>query len=217
MRSHPGKTITILLFTELDFSPAFVTDRPNPIEAAVGPIQKTHIPEGKTPLPSPSISTLKPRKELEELSNVAVLVQLTENIPQNSQALDKEQENIITNPEPLITLPVHRSSSKAVRPLPKAPPRKLTNRGRKTRKSTIYTDTPEKEEIKREYENRLKRTKAKQVQKRFDGENTKSNAITKKKFSEENTQQESSSEEEECYCVVCTSAYSESRRGRGVF
>ncbi|KAG5896732.1 hypothetical protein JTB14_014608 [Gonioctena quinquepunctata] len=36
----------------------------------------------------------------------------------------------------------------AVRPLPKAPPRK-SNKGRKTRKSTIYTDTPEKEAIRK--------------------------------------------------------------------
>ncbi|KAK9892886.1 hypothetical protein WA026_022567 [Henosepilachna vigintioctopunctata] len=92
--------------------------------------------------------------------------------------------------------------------------RKLTNRRRKTSKYTIYADTPEKEEIRREYENRLKRTKAKQVKKRLDGENTKRNAINKKKFSEENTQQDSSSEEEQCYCVVCTSAYSESRPGK---
>ncbi|KAG5890159.1 hypothetical protein JTB14_005179 [Gonioctena quinquepunctata] len=42
----------------------------------------------------------------------------------------------------------------AVRPLPKAPPRK-SNKGRKTRKSTIYTDTPEKEAIRKEHETRL--------------------------------------------------------------
>ncbi|GBP61959.1 hypothetical protein EVAR_45016_1 [Eumeta japonica] len=35
-------------------------------------------------------------------------------------------------------------SPEAVCSFPKAPPRKLTNRGRKTRKSTIYTDTPKK-------------------------------------------------------------------------
>ncbi|KAK9875879.1 hypothetical protein WA026_009666 [Henosepilachna vigintioctopunctata] len=89
--------------------------------------------------------------------------------------------------------------------------RNLINRDRKTRKSTIYSDTPEKEDMRRKYENRFKRTKAKQVKKRLDLKNTERNAINMKKFSEDNTQQESSSEEEECYCVVCTSSYSESR------
>ncbi|XP_037870942.1 uncharacterized protein LOC119629361 [Bombyx mori] len=235
------------LFTELDFAPAFVTDRPNPLEAADGPIQNINTLEDKTPPTSPSILTLEPQEEMEELSNEALLVQQpTENMPQCSQVLDKEQENIIANPKLLIILPGHESSSSAqqispkpskssqsipvlttqtgsimtlttpslfspevIRPLPKAPPRKLTNRGRKTRKSTIYTDTPEKEEIRREYENRLKRTKAKQVKKRLDGGKTKTNARSRGKIKMH--QESSSSEEEECYCVVCMSAYSESR------
>ncbi|KAK9876944.1 hypothetical protein WA026_015978 [Henosepilachna vigintioctopunctata] len=75
--------------------------------------------------------------------------------------------------------------------------------------STYKQDTPEKEEIRREYDNRLKRTETNQVKKILGRENTKRN-INKKKFSEENPQQESSSEEEEC-CCVCTSAYSENR------
>ncbi|CAK1581494.1 unnamed protein product [Parnassius mnemosyne] len=238
------------LFTELDFAPAFVTDRPNPvntIEETECPMQNTITYEDKTPIPSPSILILEPLEESKKLSNAALFVQQqTVNMPQCSQVPGREQENIIVDPELLITLPGYQSSGsvqqispkpstssqsvtlltndtkniatsrtplmfspEAVRPLPKAPPRKLTNRARKTRKSTIYTDTPEKEEIRREHENRLKRTKAKQVKKILDVAKTKSNAINRKKT---NTQRESSpSEEEECYCLVCMSAYSESR------
>lgn len=233
------------LFTELDFAPAFVTDRPNPIETGDGLIPNTSIPGDKTPPPLPSILTLEPPEELEEPTNAAFFVQQPmKNMPQYSQALDKEQRNI-ENPALLIALPEYQSSSnnvrlspipstsfqsipvltnqtenvttsttptlfspEAIRPLPKAPPRKLTNRGRRTRKSTIYTDTPEKEEIRREHEIRMERLKAKQVKKRLDGRKTKRNTTNKKKTY---TQQESSSEEEECYCVVCMSAYSESR------
>ncbi|XP_045445765.1 uncharacterized protein LOC123653829 [Melitaea cinxia] len=219
MRSHPGKTMSIYdipgilatamplvltqsnieagfrvtgivpfnrhLFTELDFAPAFVTDRPNPvnaIEAADGPIQYTNTPEDKTPPQSPSILTC----ELpEDFSNADLFVeQQTTNIPHTL---------LLFSPE-------------IVRPLPKAPARKLTNRGRKTRKSTIYTDTPEKEEIRKEHENRLKRTKAKQVKKRLDGGRIKRNATNRNK-----THELSSSEEEDCYCLVCMSAYSKSR------
>ncbi|GBP80086.1 hypothetical protein EVAR_22009_1 [Eumeta japonica] len=158
------------------------SDRPNPIEAADGPIQNTSTTEDKMPPQSPSILTLEPPEELEEFTKHGSSCTTT----------DGKYATMLT---------------KAIRPLLKAPPRKLTNRGRKTRKSTIYTDTPEKEEIRREYEGRLKRTKAKQVNKRLDGGKTKSNATNRKKT---NTQEESSSEEE-YYCVVCMSAYSESR------
>ena len=57
--------------------------------------------------------------------------------------------------------------SEAIKPLPKAPPRK-SNTMRKIRKSTIYTDTPEKEEIRKEHEEKLTQTKAKAVKKRLD-------------------------------------------------
>lgn len=57
---------------------------------------------------------------MEELSNAALLVQQpTENMPQCSQILDKEQENFIANPEPLIILPGHQSSSSAQQISPK--------------------------------------------------------------------------------------------------
>ncbi|KAG5887182.1 hypothetical protein JTB14_028985 [Gonioctena quinquepunctata] len=68
----------------------------------------------------------------------------------------------------------------AVRPLPKAPPKK-SNKGRKTRKSTIYTDTPEKEAIRKEHKTRLKRIKTKQVEKNLDGRKGKKNTSRGKK------------------------------------
>ncbi|KAG5897883.1 hypothetical protein JTB14_000763 [Gonioctena quinquepunctata] len=101
----------------------------------------------------------------------------------------------------------------AVRPLPKAPPRK-SNKGRKTRKSTIYTDTPEKEAIRKEHETRLERIKTKQVKKSLDGRKGRKNTSRGKKS---RTQQEMSSEEEECYCIVCLSPYSESRSEKSGF
>lgn len=74
------------LFTELDFAPAFVTDRSNPvktIEAADYSIQNT--PEDKTPPLSPSMLPFKPPQESEDLSNVALFVQQpTVNMPQCS-------------------------------------------------------------------------------------------------------------------------------------
>ncbi|KAK2578090.1 hypothetical protein KPH14_001323 [Odynerus spinipes] len=60
-------------------------------------------------------------------------------------------------------------SPEEVRPYPKAPPRKTTNRGRKTKKSTIYTDTPEKDAVRKEYEKKQRRLKTKQVKRNILG------------------------------------------------
>lgn len=105
-------------------------------------------------------------------------------------------------------------SPEAVRPLPKAPPRKMTNRGRKTRKTAIYTDTPEKEAIEKEVAERLKRSK--QVKKNLeDKENRKGKGKGKTtkpmimKMKQKDDASESS--EEECFCVVCMEPYSASR------
>lgn len=48
-----------------------------------------------------------------------------------------------------------------VRPFPKAS--QIKSSGRRTKKSTIYTDTPEKETVKQEHEEKDRRLKAKQV------------------------------------------------------
>ncbi|KAG5893169.1 hypothetical protein JTB14_000429 [Gonioctena quinquepunctata] len=166
------------LFTEIDFAPAFVTDRPNPenttevtdrpnheytTESAVVSTLNAIPSEDKTPPLSPSLLT-------EELQIETTVQQQAIN---NSPVPTKEQEKVDERQETLSTPPRHCSSiiiqetsprpstsvqaisknpivftPEAVRPLPKAPPRK-SYKGRKTRKSTIYTDTPEKEAIRK--------------------------------------------------------------------
>ncbi|KAG5897900.1 hypothetical protein JTB14_017755 [Gonioctena quinquepunctata] len=227
------------LFTEIDFSPAFVTDRPNPentteltdrpnheytTESAVVSTLNAIPSEDKTPPLSASLLT-------EGLQTETTVQQQAIN---NSPVPTKEQENVDERQETLSTPPRRCSSiinqetsprpstsvqaisknpivftPEAVRPLPKASPKK-SNKGRKTRKSTIYTDTPEKEAIRKEHETRLERIKTKQVKKSLDRRKGRKNTSRGKKS---NTQQEMSSEEEECYCIVCLSPYSESRSG----
>ncbi|KAG5891853.1 hypothetical protein JTB14_032903 [Gonioctena quinquepunctata] len=204
-----------------------VTDRPNheyTTESAVVSTLNAIPSEDKTPPLSPSLLT-------EELQTETTVQQQAIN---NSPVPTKEQENVDERQYTLSTPPRRCSSiinqetsprpstsvqaisknpivftPEAVRPLPKAPPRK-SNKGRKTRKSTIYTDTPEKEAIRKEHETRLERIKSKQVKKSLDGRKGRKNTSRGKKS---NTQQEMSSEEEECYCIVCLSPYSESRSG----
>ena len=58
-----------------------------------------------------------------------------------------DEQKIISNP----LQSQHTVTPESVRPYPKALPRKKTNKGRKSGKSKILTDTPEREEIKKSY------------------------------------------------------------------
>ncbi|KAG5862570.1 hypothetical protein JTB14_033345 [Gonioctena quinquepunctata] len=150
------------LFTEIDFAPTFVTDRPNlenttevtdrpnheyTTESAVVSTLNAIPSEDKTPTLSPPLLT-------EELQTETTVEQQAIN---NSPVRTEEQENVDERQETLSTPPRRcrsiinqgRSTSvqaisknpieftpEAVRPLPKAPPRK-SNKGRKTGKSTL--------------------------------------------------------------------------------
>ncbi|KAG5879584.1 hypothetical protein JTB14_026872 [Gonioctena quinquepunctata] len=88
--------------------------------------------------------------------------------PRRCSSINQETSSKPSTSEQAISKNPIVFTPEAVRPLPKAPPRK-SDKGRKTRKSTIYTDTPEKEAIRKEYETRLKRIKTRQVRKNLDG------------------------------------------------
>ncbi|KAG5870019.1 hypothetical protein JTB14_013871 [Gonioctena quinquepunctata] len=151
----------------------------------------------KSPVPTKEQKNVDERQETLSTSPRRCSSINQETSPRPSTSVQAISENpIVFTPE-------------AVRPLPKAPPRK-SNKGRKTRKSTINTDTTEKKAIRKEHETRLKRIKTKQVKKNLDGRKGKKNTSKGKKS---NTQQEMSSEEEECYCIICLSPYSEGRSG----
>ncbi|CAG9133859.1 unnamed protein product [Plutella xylostella] len=175
------------LFTEHDFAPAFVTDRPNPeniTEAEFAPIINTRPTEDETPPLSPSILSNEPpvetAVEFYAINSSPVLRTEQEHIAegqsqafktpprcQSSISVQQSSPKPSTSAQPMCLRDNEVFSPEQIRPLPKAPPRK-SKKGRKLRKSTIYTDTPEKEEIRMEHEIRMKRTKAKQVKKTFD-------------------------------------------------
>lgn len=99
----------------------------------------------------------------------------------------------------------------ALRPYPRAPPRKLGNRGRKIKKSTIYTDTPEKETVRKEYKERQKRLKNTQSKKKILQTSTEKTNKGKGKAKKKRTN--TPPEEEEYYCLFCQEMYSASRSG----
>ncbi|XP_030752233.1 uncharacterized protein LOC115879477 [Sitophilus oryzae] len=152
MRSNPGKTMTIKIypihsnyslsdgadikhiFTAIDYAPSYVTDRP----AAAAELRKDEVNKANP-------------------ENV-------ENDPTTPDEARNKHE-VTPPPIPVSDEPVASTSGlqkfapETVRPFPKAPPRKQENKGQKKRKSAIYTDTPEKEDIRAEYEEKKKRRK----------------------------------------------------------
>lgn len=104
-------------------------------------------------------------------------------------------------------------SPEAVRPFGKAPPRKVTARGKKKRKSTVYTDTPEKEEIEREA-NKKTQKKTEKVKRNLGTKEKGSKKIPKKapvRIRKESS--EDSDGEGERFCLVCVEPFDKSKPG----
>lgn len=171
------------------------TARPPERENEVNEIQAAITPPRPSPVETNQESqVIMPNVELNTSSRDAT-------IPQESETIPSTSRKSVFSPE-------------ALRPYPKAPARKLGTRGRKTKKTAIYTDTPEKEAIRKEYEERQKRLKAKQMKKNILEPSTgkKNKGKGKGKKRKANTSPDSSSEEE-YYCLVCLEPYSASRSG----
>lgn len=108
------------IFTDADFMPAYVTDRPAPsnppteapINAVPEIVDETHPPSESEP-------------EIES---------------------DHPRPSTSTAPDPLNEIPLPET----LRPYQKAEPRKETRRGRKKRKSAILTDSPVKSQLRQE-------------------------------------------------------------------
>lgn len=96
----------------------------------------------------------------------------------------------------------------AVRPFPKAGPRKMTNKGRKKRKAAVLTDTPEKNALEEEQRKSTKKTKP-QKRKNQKKPSKASKKPRRGKVTKEILQ--SDSEDDDDYnCLICCEAYSDS-------
>jgi len=191
------------IFTDLDFSPSYVTDRPPPSSSAdpgeVGaPLgactSDVDIPavEQHDQLSTSSSSTF-------HTAGAEVLRTPGPSRPDTSQS-----------PTPL--------TPEDILPLPKAGERKKTSRtGRKKRNSSILTDTPIKETLRAEQspnpEKPVKRARQCQRKLEVSARNASSKEKTKKKKPVKKPKKvdSSSSEEEETFCFVCTEPFSNSR------
>ncbi|KAF2884639.1 hypothetical protein ILUMI_21526 [Ignelater luminosus] len=137
------------LFQAVDFAPSFVTDRPNPDNGKNNPAANNEIPpllsqeidfspsfETDGPNPGAGKNNPGPNDEILPLS-VSLLDESSIPNPSNVQPTASFSA----------TSPVF--SSEIFRPFPKASQRKT--KGFRTKKSTIYTDTPEKEAVRQAF------------------------------------------------------------------
>lgn len=111
-------------------------------------------------------------------------------------------------------------SPEKIRPLPKAPPRKSSIR-RRTRKSAILTDTPEKNALEEEYQEREKKKtmtlKRKEKGNRKGQWKGKGPGKGKKKVEEKvekvNRKIFNKTDQEEWFCIMCGEAYKDDAPG----
>lgn len=171
------------IFTDSDFAAAFVTDRPNP--------------ETITSLPNPTVGETD-SANISVISTGTLLLQTEANLPQISSPL------AIAGPSG-----VAADSIEAIRPFPKAEPRKkkISNR---TRKTAILTDTPEKEQIeqRKRIADEKKRNRAQNVLK-------KRKRQTHKQKSQTNHGDTDTSEDDDCVCFVCIAPFKDSKDSEG--
>lgn len=199
------------IFTDLDFLPSYVTDRPEPNR----PNSPIHEPvEG---LASTEETPTSARHDAEETRNINVPTAPRLQCCCVNEGASTLQETGLVNltanrPSPAV-------SPQDVRPFPKAEPRKGKTGGRKKRYSAILTDTPEKQKI--EEEKRLATEKKGNAKKRLyskSQENKKSKKTImdpSKKIKIEGRRNkksalDSSEEEEDALCLVCGDKFNDS-------
>lgn len=126
------------IFTDDDFSPSFVTDRPEPAPIELQqPMQDQPgtSAAGYVGQPGPSTAVSTEQHDIDD-SN-------------------KENRSVTSVPEAF--------SPETVRPYPKAGPRKICTAGRRKRKAAILTDTPEKNALQVEQSKTVKKVKKPKV------------------------------------------------------
>lgn len=215
------------IFSETDFGPSFVTDRELPAsdQDLIVNNEHTHnaFAESKnvdTEIPTSDqdliVHNEKKHNASAESENVdsssAEKHPITEkNVNEAIACLTTlSSNNLLDRDIASTSTAIVEFMPEEVRPFAKAPPRKISNRGKKKRKSAIYTDTPEKMEIEKEIEERNKnRVKKNFGQQAHEKLTRKRPQKKKQKFLNE----DSDEDEENYFCLVCVESYGRSGNG----
>lgn len=176
------------IFTDEDFAPSYVTDRPLLEEPSNSTHQTDTSVEENRPQPGPS--------------NI--------NNPEQPSLTDSIEDLDLSTVENVAPF-----SPEIVRPLPKAPPRQ-GNSKRRVRKSAVLTDTPEKKALAEEQSKKRKKedisSKIKNKEKGKDkGQGKKSKKKAIRKILQEDNKSDNKEDSLEYYCIVCCDAYSKSQ------
>ena len=217
------------IFSDDDFMPAAVTDRPEPIPSSSASPNTTNQQQLSQNNTSISTGNLQIESEPSRVRNSSrspsTIVCLTTSprpsTPRPTHKTLKPQNATATpSPKPSTSRATHEDlksqnstanlleklyfSPSDIRPTPKAGERLNTRKGRKKRKATIWTDTPNKLELEREQENKRK----KETKHKAKGSGVKRNITQQKKKVKTLSE---SSEEEETLCLFCCGAYLNSK------
>lgn len=213
------------IFKDYHFAPSYVTDRPNPASKES---------ETDMNITAPSLTTnLSYTGSFDNCSldiSVSEIINSLENCDPITSNFTKEDTLFKTDvrggisdfeptPGPSGLQKIKDFSPSKIRPYPKAPPRKLTNRPQRKRKCCVLTETPEKNELQNEYEEKLNKIKKKQETKNKKSNGKKGKENNKRKLAERQgikkvkkkvLRSESESEPEEWFCLACGEAYENS-------
>ncbi|XP_036149238.1 uncharacterized protein LOC118647803 [Monomorium pharaonis] len=195
------------IFQKHDFAPSFVTDRLNLIS--------------NNDEPTAGTSGMSVENEEDDITSDVSLNLENPEVLKSAPVLDISVTEIINEMthDDLVAGPsgiqnVKDFSPEKIRPLPKAPPRKSSIR-RRTRKSAILTDTPEKNALEEEYHEREK--KKTMTLKRREKENRKvqwkgKGPGKRKKKVEEKVEKVKRKvfNKNEWFCIMCEKAYAPS-------
>lgn len=214
------------IFTEEDFAPSTVTDRPleednnanyqtdhpskEPTENQSTSISSaTQVPCPPSPSPStskvtcPSSSTPSSSKIMDQIPSTSKPTCSSSSTPLSTEIMDQSTPPSSPKSKEVQILPPCKKNftPEQIRPLPKADFSKPKHVGRQKGKTAILTDTPEKMLI----EQRLANKKTKTVKKRVMGEASSKNKRAKKRKPKHS--ESSTSEEEDTACLVCSGLY----------
>lgn len=205
------------IFSEEDFMPSFVTDRPEAEPQSDS--QPTTETNAELRFPEP------------EIPPPAVEVEVATSTVSTTQGSSKDNENRDPNVKMTATSKDDLSfSPEFIRPFPKAGPRKQQKTRGKKRCCAILTDTPEKDQLAAEQSKRkskcskeIMKSKKQAVKKAILKSSSESDEETKLVKKIKNLQKRrkvqtrvtpsSDTEEEEYFCLVCVEAYSDSLPG----
>lgn len=182
------------VFSDIDFAPAYVTDRPVP-------------PDGNYNQSNQLLENDKPSNIREHIPNDYSQQNLPSENSQHKECTKNigNTENPVAGPSNIDNRPGKQTfSPHIVKPLPKAGPRMGSTKGRKRRYTVVLTDTPEKDALEKEQATRCQK-KMKQVKQ-------KTKQVKRKVFSSKNKHDSESStdSEDDCLCLICCDSYSQS-------